>query len=244
MHEIHRQVLIPLPTLMGIDFSITNEVLLLWLAAATTFIVLTLAFRRKNPIATGVFQNIFEGLFDFVDHEVIKGGLGEDGRKWTPFLVSLFFFVLFANLLGMIPLPEHFKAATSNLSVTAALALLVFATTIVAGIHQHGLVRFLKKFLPPGLPPWVRVFVVPIEVISWLAKPISLAIRLFANMMVGHALILVFIGLALAGKWSIKPLPLAGAILMSVFELFVCFIQAFIFAMLAGIYLKEAIDSH
>lgn len=244
MHEIRRRVLVGLPTVLGVDLSITNEVVLLWLAAAVTFIVLTLALRRRDSVPHGVFQNVFDGLLEFVEEEVVRGCIGKEGRAWAPFLLTLFFFILFANLLGMVPLPDHFKAVTSNLSVTAALALIVFMSTIMISIRRHGVIGFLKKFVPSGLPKWVIVMVAPIEVISWLAKPVSLSIRLFANIMVGHALILVFVGLALAANWFIKPLPLAGAVVMSAFELFVSFIQAFIFAMLAGIYIREAIEAH
>ena len=244
MHEIPRRVLVSLPTILGIDLSITNEVVLLWLAALVTFGVLSLAFRRSNPVPHGVFQNTCEGLLQFVENEVVKGGLGRQGLRWSPFLLSLFFFILFANLLGMVPLPDFFEAATSNLSVTAALALMVFLVTIGVSLRHNGVAGFFKQFLPDGLPLWVRIMVAPIEIISWLAKPVSLAIRLFANMMVGHALIFVFIGLILAVKWFVIVLPLAGAVVMSAFEVFVSFIQAFIFTMLTAIYIKEAIEVH
>jgi F-type H+-transporting ATPase subunit a len=133
---------------------------------------------------------------------------------------------------------------TSSINVTAAFAIIVFVTTIVVNIRTHGLFGFLKKFSPSGLPLVVKVLAVPIEVISWLARPLSLAIRLCANMMAGHALILIFLGMAGSAMWLLKPLPYAGAIIMSAFELFVSFVQAFIFTLLAGMYIKDALDAH
>ena len=120
----------------------------------------------------------------------------------------------------------------------------MFATTIVVNIRTHGVFGFLKKFSPSGLPLVVKILAVPIEVISWLARPLSLAIRLCANMMAGHALILIFLGMAGSAMWLLKPLPYAGAIIMSAFELFVSFVQAFIFTLLAGMYIKDALDAH
>jgi len=244
MHAIPRQVVIKLPTLWGIDFSITNEVLLLWIAAAFTFVLVSLACRRKTHIARGSFQNFIEAAIEFIDDSVGKDVLGTHAKKWAPFLLTLFFFILFTNLLGLVPLPSHVKAMTSSINVTAALALLVFVTTIVVNIHTHGVGGFLKKFAPEGLPLIIKIMAIPIEIVSWLARPFSLAIRLSANMIAGHTLILVFLGMAGSVAFLIKPLPYAGAVIMSAFELFVGFIQAFIFTLLAGIYIKDALDAH
>jgi F-type H+-transporting ATPase subunit a len=243
MHEIARKVLIPLPMVLGIDLSITNEVLLLWTAAAVTFCLVSLGCRRSGLVARGYLQNLFESLMEFIDREVVEQGIGAAGKRWSPLLLTIFFFVLVANLLGMVPLPSHFKAVTSDLTVTVALSLVVFSVTIWVNVRQHGLLGFLRKFVPSGIPLVISVLAIPIEVISWMAKPVSLAVRLFANMMVGHALILVFIALAMEAAWFLSFLPFAGAVIMSGFELFVCLIQAFIFTMLSGIYIREALDS-
>ncbi len=244
MHEIPRQVLIKLPTLWGIDLSITNEVLLLWIAAALTFVVVAVACRRREPVARGAFHNFMEALIDFIDKSVGDEILGEHRHRWSPFLLTLFFLILFSNLLGLVPLPSHVKAMTSSISVTAALAIIVFGTTIVVNIRSHGLLGFLKKFVPGEIPLAAKCLAAPIEVISWLARPLSLAIRLFANMLAGHALILIFLGMAGSAMWLLKPLPYAGAVIMSAFEVFVSFIQAFIFTLLAGMYIKDALDAH
>ncbi len=240
--EIETTVLFPLPRVAGVDLSITNEVVLVWLAALVTLAVLLPVCRRRGMVAHGLYQNLMEGLIEFVEKEVVVEGIGEKGRVWTPFLLGMFFFILSANLVGLLPLPGLFKAVTSNLNVPAALALVVFGLTMWLTIRQRGFLGFLRGFLPPGVPWWLAALVVPIEVMSWLARPLSLAVRLFANMMAGHALVFVFIGMAAGSAWLLKPVPLVGAIVMNVFEVFVAFVQAFIFTMLAGIYIKDAME--
>ena len=244
MHEIPRQVLLQLPRVFGVDLSITNEVLLLWASALVTCAVLILALSRRGEVARGPFQNAMEGLMEFVETSVVKDSIGTEGAFWSPLLLTLFFFILFMNLLGMLPFPDHVQAMTSNINVTLALALMVFFLTIGISMRKHGFLGFLKRFVPAGLSPWVTVMVIPVEVISWLARPFSLAVRLFANMLAGHSLILVFLGLTASVAWFAKPFPLAGAVVMSVFELFVCFIQAFVFTLLAGMYIKDALEEH
>lgn len=243
MHEIARTVVIPLPALFGIDISITNEVILLWIAAVICFFAITIACRRRTLVATGTLQNLFETLIEFIDQSAGQEVLGKQAARWSPFLLTLFFFILSANLMSLLPLPSHIKAITSNINVTAALAMIVFLITIVVNIRHHGLIGFIARFAPKGLPLPVRIFAFPIEVLSWLARPFSLAVRLFANMLAGHALILIFLGMAGSVAWFLKPFPYAGAVIMSIFELMVGLLQAFIFTLLAGIYIKDAIDA-
>lgn len=243
MHGSERHVIYQLPSVLGVDLSITNEVVLLWVSALATMLLLVPACRRRNAVASGPYQNFFEGLIEFIDKEVVKGGIGKEGFRWAPFLLALFFFILFGNLVGLVPIPVYVKPATSNFNVTAALAAMVFLLTVGIGVRRHGVGGFAGKFFPEGVPLWAAVVVVPIEIVSWLAKPLSLAIRLFANMATGHLLIFIFVGLTSAAAVYLKPLPLAGAVIMSLFELFVCFIQAFIFTMLAGIYISEALQT-
>jgi F-type H+-transporting ATPase subunit a len=188
------------------------------------------------------FQNLFEALAEFIDRQVVQGSMGDAGRHWASLLLTLFFFILFGNLLGLVPLPTHFKPATANLNVTAALASIVFTVVLALNLRRHGLLGFLKKFVPPGLPWGVALLVAPVEVLSWLAKPVSLAIRLFANMMAGHALIFVFVAMEMSAAWLLVPFPVVGAVIMNCFEIFVCFIQAFVFTLLAGIYIRDAME--
>lgn len=243
MHTISRHVLVQLPTVVGIDLSITNQVLLVWAAAALTFLLVSLGCRRSGFVPGSAFRNLFEALVQFIETEVVRNSIGIEGRVWAPFLLTLFFFILIANLLGVLPAPNHVQAATANINVTAALALVVFGTTIGISVKRHGVKGFLRSFVPAGVSGWLAPLIVPIEIVSWLAKPMSLAIRLFANMLAGHSLILIFVGLASASAFYIKPLPLVGAVAMSCFELFVCFVQAFVFTLLSGIYIREALDS-
>lgn len=242
MNESARIVILRVPPLWGIDLSITHGVLMLWVAAALTLLLLIPACRRRGPIPRGTLQNLFEAMVSYVEREVVTEGIGAEGRLWAPFLLATFFFILFGNLLGLVPVPGLFGSATANINVTAALATVVFALTVWIGIRRHGPGGFLRRFMPADVPWWLGFLIVPIEIVSWLAKPFSLAIRLFANMLAGHALVFVFIGLAAAGAWLLKWIPLFGAVMMMLFEAFGSVIQAFIFTMLAGIYIKEALE--
>lgn len=242
MHTLARKVLFPLPTLFGIDLSITNEVVLLWIAAAVTFGVLWMACRRRESVARGAFANLFEMLIEFIEKDIVREGVGKQGLAWAPFLLTLFFFILFANLMGLAPLPNHVKSITSNINVTAALAVTVFCITLAINLSRHGIWGFVKKFRPAGVPGWLTVLVVPIEIVTWLVKPFSLAIRLFANMLAGHAVVGMFVGMTVGAAVLLKALPFAGAVVMSGFEIFSSFIQAFIFTMLAGLYIREALE--
>lgn len=242
MHGIGRHVIVPIAGPFGIDLSVTSEVVLIWTAAAVTFVLLALSCRRRGPVAHGVFQNLFEGLIEFVDVHVIREGVGDRGRSWTPFLLTLFFFIFFSNLLGVVTVSANVSPPTSNINVTAALALVVFAVTIGISLRSHGFGGFLRKFAPEGVPGWILPLLVPIEIVSWLAKPISLAIRLFANMMAGHAILLALITMAVGAHVFLKPVPLLGAIAITAFEMFVCFIQAVVFALLSGMYIGEALQ--
>jgi F-type H+-transporting ATPase subunit a len=244
MHELQRHFLIRIPPILGIDMSITNEVLLLWLSGLVTLAIVLAGCRRKQLVAHGFWANLFDATADFMGQTAVRDILGPNGKQWAPFLMTLFFFILSMNLFGLIPLPDHAKAMTSSISVTLGLALMVFLVTVIVNIKTHGLRGFLGKFVPAGLPVAIRILVVPIEVASWLARPASLAIRLFANMLAGHALVLIFIGMCASLAWFLKPLPLIGAVIMSGFELFVAFIQAFIFTLLTGMYIKDALDKH
>lgn len=240
--EIHREVLLRLPRALGIDFSITNEMVLLWLSALVTFAVLTLACRRKQLVAHGWFQNLFEAVVEFIERDVVGENIGKQGRAWCPFLLTLFFFILFSNLMGLLPFPQHVKAMTSSFSVPVGLAFIVFMVTLWINLKHHGVGGFAHKFMPAGVPWWATFLVVPIEIISWLAKPVSLAIRLCANMIAGHALLFVFIFLMMEIAWFLAALPYAGAVIMSAFEIFVSLIQAFVFTMLSAMYIRDALE--
>lgn len=241
MHSIPRVVLVPLHFL-GLDVSITNEVVLVWVAGAITVAFGVGACRNRGRFGRNPLQQLFEALVEFVRTEVFGGMSGGENVFLTSFVLTLFFFILFANLISLVPAPTVFKAATSNINVTAALAVMVFVVSQAVDVRRHGAAGYLRRFSPSGVPGWLAVLVVPIEIVSRLARPFSLALRLFANMVAGHAVIFLFLGLAVGARLFLAPLPLAGAVLMQCFEVLVALMQAFIFALLTGLYLREALE--
>ncbi len=233
--EIHR--IVPLE-LFGYDISFTNSSLwmILALVAACTF--LYVAMRGKALVPTRL-QSAAEVIYEFLDKTVVDI-CGPDAKKFFPFIFTLFIFIFAANVLGL--LPGSFTV-TSHLSVTLALALLVFTVVTVIGFARHGF-GYLKMFAPEGVPFLLMPLIVVIEVISYFMRPISLSVRLFANMIAGHILLKVFAGFVVAlgvlGGWA----PLAFMIGFTGFELLVAALQAFIFALLTCIYLNDALNMH
>lgn len=224
--------------IFGIDLSINQAVIWMWIAAGILFIGLTIVAQTVKRYPRGM-QNFMEMIMEFLQENLVLGVIGKEGRRWFPFIATLFLFILMNNLLGLVP---GSFTATANINVTAALAIVVFLTVQGVGIRTHGLFGYLKGFIPAGVPFWVLPLMLPIEFISQLAKPFSLAIRLFANMMVGHMVILVFLSMIIIFKsYVVAIFPLAGVMMMSAFEIFVAFIQAFIFAILTASYLSDAI---
>jgi F-type H+-transporting ATPase subunit a len=189
-----------------------------------------------------------ESLVSFIRQSLIHEILGEEGMSWFPFIATLFFFILFCNLLGLVP---KMFTATSNINVTATLAAMVFILTQGAGIAKHGLVGYGKTFVPKGMPRGIMGgiligFMIIVEIISQLARPFSLAVRLFANMTAGHMVILVFISMifmfqGIMAKIFVTPMSVVMAVIMMAFEIFVSLLQAFIFAILASIYISLAV---
>jgi F-type H+-transporting ATPase subunit a len=252
MAEPHVLVHVPIQ-LFGLNLSITNFVVMLLLAAILTFLFLTGAAWVLRPTGEGRFPNLAESMLEFVRENVSEAFMGQHGAKWFPFVASVFFFILFGNLLGLVPVPGYFHAATSNLNVTSTMAVMVFLVVQGAAIKAHGLKYYLGLLFPRTAPAWLRFSLMPfIELIGIFSKPFSLAVRLFANMSAGHQIILVLLAGDLIGVTYLlqhgllakigAPLPLLFAIVMDAFEIFVAFIQAFIFALLTALYLGEALE--
>jgi len=251
MGEQHPIVHVPIQ-LFGLNLSITNYVVMLWLAAALTFLFLAGAACVVRVTGEGRFSNLVEALLEFVRENISDAFMGEHGAKWFPFVATIFFFILFNNLLGLVPIPGYFHAGTSNLNVTATMAVVVFLIVQVVALKEHGLKYYLGLLFPKSAPGWLRFTLMPfIELIGMFARPFSLAIRLFANMTAGHQIILVLLTgdmvgitwLLSHGFWKLlMPLSLVGVIVMEAFEIFVAFIQAFIFALLTALYLGEAME--
>jgi F-type H+-transporting ATPase subunit a len=241
MDLLHHFELHPIVELhiLGVDVSITKAVVMMWIACGLTFLFLVMGGRRAKPVPSG-FQNLVEALVSFLRTNLILETIGKEGLAWFPFIATLFFFILFCNLLGLIP---GAFTATSNINVTATLAVIVFFCTQGAGVAKHGFLGYLKKFVPKGIPLAILPIMVPIEIISQFAKPFSLAVRLFANMTAGHGVILVFLFMIIMFKsWVVAAVPLIGVVIMSAFEIFVGFIQAYIFSILAAMYIAEAVQ--
>jgi F-type H+-transporting ATPase subunit a len=239
IHQFHIERIYPLQFL-GIDASFTNAALfmvIVVLAASALMILGTL----PRALVPGRVQSAAEMVYEFVASTVHLTG-GHDGMKFFPFVFSLFMFVLFSNLVGLIP---YTFTVTSQIFVTFALAALVIGVVIVYGLSRHGL-HFLNLFVPSGVTIFLVPFLVLIEVISFISRPISLSVRLFANMLAGHITLKVMGGFVAsllgAGVYSvIAPLPLAMTVALTAFELLVAMLQAYVFAILTCVYLNDAI---
>lgn len=237
LHQFVIQPLLPIQA-GGVDLSFTNSSLFMVLAVALVTLFLTLGMRGR-ALVPGRFQSMAEMSYEFVA-AMVRDNVGAAGRQYFPFIFSLFMFVLFGNLLGLIPYSFTF---TSHIVVTAALALTVIFGVTVIGVVKHGF-HFFSFFVPKGVPALLLPLMIPIEVISYLSRPVSLSIRLFANMMAGHTMLKVFAGfvvvLGFLGGWA----PLAMDVALTAFELLVAFLQAYVFTVLTCIYLNDAVHLH
>ncbi|MBJ7250526.1 MAG: F0F1 ATP synthase subunit A [Acetobacteraceae bacterium] len=200
---------------------------------------------RQRAIVPGRLQSLAETSYEFV-HELVTGQIGDEGKRFFPFVFALFMFVLFGNLLGMLPYAFTF---TSHIAVTFALALIVFVLITVVAISIHGM-HFFSYFFPEGAPKILAPLIIPIEVISYFSRPVSLSVRLFANMVAGHVMLKVFatfvVLMGSAGAVGIfgAVAPLAVNVALIGFEFLVAFLQAYVFAILTSIYLHDAVHLH
>lgn len=234
---------VELPELFGLDASFTNSSLYMVLGVSliTGFMIFSTMGRALVPTR---MQSISEVIYEFMANTV-KENVGPQGMQFFPLVFSLFVFVLILNLLGMIPIPGVTFTVTSHIAVTAALAMMVILIVVGYGLYKHGL-GFFKLFLPSDVPVWLIPLIVPIEIISFISRPISLSVRLFANMLAGHIALKIFasfIGLLLgAGIWAVlAPLPLMLTVALTALEVLVAVLQAYVFAVLTCIYLSDAV---
>ena len=236
-HLLAGKVDLPSLELFGIDLSITRHVVIMWVASILLIVLMLRAFRKPRTVPSGL-ANFFEAIVLFLRDEVVLPIMGEDGKKYLPFLLTLFFFILFCNLLGLVP---YSATATGNINVTAGLALCSFLVMLGAGIANNGLFGYFKSLIPSGVPPVLLIILIPVEIIGLLVKPFALCVRLFANMTGGHVAILVFLGLIsiLQSEWiAIGSVPFAVAIYM--LEIFIGFVQAFVFTLLSTVFISMA----
>jgi F-type H+-transporting ATPase subunit a len=222
----------------GIDVSITNSAIYMIIAVLAITLFLTVGMRGR-ALVPGRWQSMAELSYEFIA-KMVRDNAGSEGRKYFPFIFTLFMFILFANLIGMIPFSF---TVTSHIIVTFALAAVVFLGVTVIGFVRHG-AGFLKLFVPSGVPIFLLPLMVVIELLSYLTRPVSLSLRLFANMMAGHTMLEVFggfvIALGILGGWA----PLAFIVALTGLEVGIAMLQAYVFTILTCIYLNDALHPH
>lgn len=221
----------------GVDVSYTNSAL-----AMTVGVVAVSAFlifgMRRGAVVPGRWQLLAEMGYEFVAN-MIRDNVGQEGRRYFPFIFTLFMFVLAGNMIGMIPYSFTF---TSHLIVTFSLAALVFIGVTIIGFAKHG-IKFFGFFLPHGVPWFLAWLIIPIEILSYLSRPVSLSLRLFANMTAGHTMLKVFAGFIFAlGAVGVAPFLMVVA--LTGLEFVIAFLQAYVFAILTCVYLNDALHLH
>jgi F-type H+-transporting ATPase subunit a len=237
MHQFEIKRFIPLE-IFGVDVSFTNSALFMLIAVGLVSLFMIYAM-RGHSLVPGRLQSMAELSYEFVAN-MVRENTGTEGMKYFPFIFSLFIFILTLNMLGMVP---YSFTVTSHIVVTFALALLVFLFVLIIGFVKNG-IGFLKLFVPSGVPVAMLPLITVLEVFSFLIRPISLSVRLFANMMAGHMMLKVFaafvVGLGLLGGWA----PLMFMVAFTGLEILVAFLQAFVFTVLTCIYLNDALHMH
>ncbi len=240
IHQFHINTLVPIH-IGGYDVSFTNFSLFMVIAVVLSGGLLYWATSPRS-VVPGRAQSVAEMSYEFVA-SMLHDSAGNEGMRFFPFIFTLFIFVLMANLLGMFP---YFPTVTSQLIVTVALAIVVFLMVLIAGLVRHGL-HFFKLFVPSGIPIALMPLVVAIEIISFFTRPVSHSVRLFANMLAGHITVKVFAGFVFS-LGTLGALGVVGAILplimvvgLTALEVLIAFLQAYVFAMLACIYINDAI---
>ena len=240
MDQFKIEVLFPLHV-GGFDLSFTNSSLWMVIATVVAGLLFTVSTRRMALVPTRL-QSLAEVSYEFIAN-MIRDTIGSEGQRFFPLVFTLFIFVLLANLLGLIP---HSFTTTSHISVTFALAALVITIVLGYGFYRNGL-KFLKLFAPSGVPWWLIWLIVLIEIISFLSRPVSLSVRLFANMLAGHTMLKVFAMfitgmLGAGGVVAIGAIgPLFAATAITALEFLIAFLQAYVFAILTCIYLNDTI---
>jgi F-type H+-transporting ATPase subunit a len=236
LHQFTIERLVPLH-IGKLDVSFTNSALFMVLAVLliTALVLLTTRGARLVPSR---WQSVTEIFYETIA-KMIDEYVGHGGEAYFPFVFTLFMFILFGNFLGMIPYSFTF---TSHIIVTFAMAAVVFVGVTVIGIARHGL-HFFSLFAPQGVPIWLLPLLVPIEMISYFIRPFTLSIRLFANMVAGHAMLAIFAGFVISlGIFGVLPLAVTSALIL--LELLVAGLQAYVFAVLTCLYLRDAIHLH
>ena len=220
-----------------LDVSYTNSALMMTIVVVLITALIMLSTRRA-ALVPGRWQSVTEMLYEFVA-DMVDTNAGHGARQFFPFVFTLFMFILFSNLLGLVP---YSFTVTSHIIVTFALAAIVFIGVTIVGIVKHGW-HFLRLFVPEGVPVLLLLLLVPIELLSYFIRPFTLSIRLFANMLAGHTMLAIFGGFA-ASIWLVAVFPLAINVALVGLELLVAVLQAYVFAILTCLYLRDALHLH
>jgi F-type H+-transporting ATPase subunit a len=249
MHQFTVEPIVPLHV-GGYDISFTNSSL--WMLIALGLILGFMMMGMKRQLVPGRWQMAVEGLAGFVD-DMVKVNIGPEGKKYVPYIFSLFTFILVANLIGLLPLAVvpglHAFTTTSHFSITGVLAVLSFSIVLIVGFWRHGL-HFFSLFIPHGTPKPMIPLIFLVEFISFMVRPFSLGLRLFVAMIAGHILMEVFGNFIVSGfnggpvGWGVGALSFLFIIGVYAIELLVCAIQAYVFALLTTLYLNDAINLH
>ena len=235
----------------GYDLSFTNSAL--FMVVVFVLLAVFMAGGLKRQLVPGRWQVAAESVISFIDN-MMQVNIGPEGKKFAPYIFSIFMFILFANLVGVLPLAIvpglHTFAVTSHITVTAVLAFLSFGIVLAVGFWRHGL-PFFSLFVPHGAPAWLMPVIIPVEFVSFMVRPFSLGLRLFVAMTAGHILLEVFGSFVVQGLNAGGPLGIVVSILsfvmiigVSALELLVCAIQAYVFALLTSLYLNDAVHLH
>lgn len=223
----------------GMDFSLTNATAFMLLSVFVVATVMILGTKLQKDEKPSRFNAFIEMIYEFISN-MIRDNCGTEGLRFLPFVLSLFMFVAIGNLLGMLPYSFTF---TSHIISTFTLAAIVFIFVTVLGFVRHG-TKYLGIFLPGGAPIFLAPILIPIELISYLTRPISLSVRLFANMMAGHMVLKIFASFVVLLGIAGGVVPLVMTVIITLFELFVALIQAYIFSILTCVYLHDALHVH
>ncbi len=218
---------------------LTIHVVMILTAALLLLIAVFVARAQSGTVSTGL-ANFFEMVIIYFRDEVVRPNLGIRGDKYLPYFLTLFFFILLCNLIGLIPFA---MTPTSNITVTGAMALLTFLLINISGIWEQGPVHYVQSLVPHGLPFWLVPFIFAIEALGLITKALALCIRLFANMIAGHMLIIVILCLIfIFNSLWVAPISIAGAVAISLLEVFVCCLQAYVFTLLTALFVGAAVN--
>ena len=239
LHHFEVHTIIPIH-IGGLDLSVNNAVVAMWVGLAIVAGAFMLVVNRGVSPIPGKLQSILEIALEFIRNLVFEFIGEEEGKKYVSFIATLFLFILACNLIGLVP---GSYTITSQVVVTGAFAIGIFILTLVIGFSKHG-IHFFEILVPPGVPKIMIPLMVPIEIISMLARPFSLAVRLFANMPAGHTVLAVLFGLAMTGPLWLGWLPFGFTIVINGLEIAIAFIQAYIFTTLTCVYIGDVIKLH